>query len=244
MLAIAALWLAATAAAPAARPSLPSDEAVGAGLVSNAVTVEGTATMEILADACRMEFLIGAPGPTAADALAALKPVRERLAGAVTGVTGSRVDFEFTVPAVSRREERKGGSGGFDALQKAAVNLDYLPKNRRDMEDLLARIIAAVLDANVTVVGAAGPAITFLASDPRAIEEGLVTDAVKDAERRSAIIAKALARRLDGVRSGYCPVGLTVDGAAAVIAGGQPLESSQPEMTVIYTVRVAYALEL
>jgi uncharacterized protein YggE len=202
-------------------------------LVSDAVTVEGTAAIEVTADAARLAFTISATSGTAADALASLKPARDEFKKAVAAVGGLKSEVEFDVPYVARREEK-------DA---ATAHVVYLPKDKRDLDDFLSKLTASVLDSGTTAPGAAGPVVVFEVSSPKVAEEDLLAEAVKDASARAAVVSKALKRKLGEVRSAHFANAVTVDGGTVSLGGEGIIESRTPAVTIEYTVRVAYALE-
>jgi len=237
------LWLAA-AQAERAHPVVRPDEPAAAPLVSNAVTVAGTASIEVAADAARLEFVISANGQTAAEALANLKPVREDFKKAIAAVAGLKTETEFDIPRVTRRDERGPGAGRFAATQEAAAHLDYLPKDRQDLDDHLARLTSSIADSGVMAAGVAGPVVIFEVSAPKNVESDLVSEAVKDAEKRSKQISETLKRRLGALRSAYFPATVTVDGKAVPLAEAQIIESNKPTVKIAYTVQMAFALEL
>jgi hypothetical protein len=234
------VWL---AAAQVDDRYLRPDDSVGGALVSNAVTVEGTAAIEVKADAARLEYVIENGGNSPSDSLAGLKNTRDRFAKAIGAVTGLKIDVTFEPPQVTRRE-RKDANTAFTATQKAVARLDNIPRDARDLEDYLARLIASVAESGVTPAGVAGPEVVFEISTPDTLEEGLMADAVKDASKRSELAAKALHRRLSSVRSAFFESFVTVKGERISLDSGDPVESKTPEVTILYTVRIAYALEL
>lgn len=235
-----AIWLA--AAQIGERPLRP-DEGTGSALVSNAVTIEGSAALVVKADAARLEYTIGIDGGTAADAVAALRGTRERLTKAIGAITGLKVDVRFDQPQIVRRE-RKDAGAPFLATQKAVVRLDYIPKDSRDLDEYLTRFLVSVAESGVVPAGFAGPDIVFEVSAPGNLEEGLMADAVKDASKRSELASKALRRRLSGVRSAFFEGFITANGQRIPLDSDDPVESKTPEVTILYTVRIAYALEL
>ncbi len=253
LLAALTMWFGAWAPASETKVRLlPGDAATGAALVSNAVTVEGTAAVEVTADACRMEFEIAATSVSTSAALENLIGKRDAFTKIVSSATGGRARSEFGEVKVARWEERYTDKDGgrqvevhFEARQTARARLTDFAKDDKGLETLVTRVASAVGDARLQADGVSGPVMVFEVSRPAVLEEELLAAAVKDAEARKALAAKALGRRLGQVRSAYFPTTVLVDGKTVALGDMTgPLTGASVTFVIKYTVQVAYVLEL
>lgn len=228
-----------------AAAAAPVGESLGTALVRNAVTIEGTASLEVTADTCRARFTVGAKGSTAKEAGERLKGARKGFASAVGSVTGSAAEFEFGTVGISYGSGREGGGGVFLARQAAEFSTGSFPKTREEFNRYFEKITAAVAEARVAGDGVAEPEVVFEVTNPKVFEERLAAAAVEDAGRRSAVAAKALGRGLDSVRAAYFPSGVSAEGRFVPFTGGRtPVVSDELTVVITYTVRIAYALAL
>jgi len=218
---------------------LPAYESTGAALVPNAVTVEGTAAVEVVADVVRFEFKIAARGGSAADALAQLKNTSARFETAITNATGGRTLYRYTNPVV----EKVGPPAGsyYQATQTAIARQTDYPREARDFEYLVVKVASAAFDGGISTQ--AGPRIVFEVLEPLVFERRLAEEAFADSKRRAEMIRGVLKRSVGEMKSGYFSTAVTVNGGTLSLSKfGQTIESDTMTVVIKYTVQVAYSL--
>ncbi len=227
-----------------AAPTIPVDGYTG-GLVADAVTVEGTASLRVTADTCRVVFGIAAKGRDADAALTQLKTARKRFSTAFRSVTGNSAAITFGRPVLARRTAMEGERGWFEAGQPAILTTRDFPKSEDDFDTWLSKIIQATAQADVVAGEVEGPQVFFEVTNPAAFEERLAAAALIDAKKRADASSKLLARTLLHIRAAYLPSGITADGKFVPFSPTHnPVVSKDLKVVITYTVQVAYALEL
>ena len=227
-----------------AAPTISVDGRTG-GLVADAVTVEGTASLKVTADTCRVVFAIAAKGRDADAALAQLKTARKRFSTAVGSVTGNSAAISFGRPALVRHAATEEKGGCFEAGQSATLTTRDFPKSEDDFDAWLSKVIQATAQADVAAREVKGPQVFFEVTNPAAFEERLAAAALADAKKRADASSKLLARTLLHIRAAYLPSGVTAEGKfVAFFRTHNPVVSEDLKVIVTYTVQVAYALEL
>lgn len=228
-----------------AATGLQADEATSTPLVSNAVTVEGTASIEVTADKCRLEFPLQATGETAADAVEGLAPARKAFEDALKRVARSRPEFEYEPAQLARRSGERRVPEWFEARQKAIVRLDSYPSEEEERREYLSELAAAGVESRAVPEDHEAPVVLYEISNPRAVQATLSQKAVDDAAARMRSVREVLGRGLGPVRAAYFPAALIVEGRTVSLATTtEPLVVREPQTRLSYTVRVAFALEL
>ena len=225
-----------------ASPAASVEFSVGSDLVSHAVTIEGTASLEVTADTCNAVFPVVTSGATSEEALAKLDGARKTFESAVRTIIGAGGEMTFG-PARVRRVKREKESG-WEAVQDATASFTDFPKDAEDFNDHLAKITASVAASGVTG-GAAAPEITFEITNPQAVESRLAARAIEDARDRAAVVSKLLNRGLHVVLSGHFPTEVSVGGRAYRFTDpATPVVGVDLKMVLTYTVKLAFELEI
>lgn len=214
--------------------------AAGTDIVDHSVTIEGVGAVRAYADKCRLEFGIFADAGTAESALAGLKASREAFASAIAGVLGTTPEFTYDMPkAVRALHEGRPVS----AAQTVSFRLDYISKDDQNVRDLIGKLTAAAYASGTVASGAEWPKTVFEVSQPGAFEDRLVSMAVANAKERAPKVARALGKRAGDIRAAGAPKTVSADGREFMLDGYTPIESDTPEVDIVYTVQVAFALE-
>lgn len=225
---------------------VPVEAADAAGvLISNAVTIEGTASLEVEADTLRLEFPVTARASTAADALAKLPEMEERFKSAVRSVAASGASIEFTPPALMIAVVSTESGRTFEASRKGIARISGFPRDEERMFSYVSSIIAAVADEAPMSLSSEPTRVLFEIANVEALEARLAKDALKDAKERASTVAEILQRGgLRIIRAAHFPAGVTVDGKAVPFSqGAGPVVTKEAKAVVTYTVKIAYALE-
>ncbi len=221
---------------------IPVDLGPGGDLLTNAVTIEGNASLEVTADTCVMEFVVSTSPPKAGDAAAALKNARKSLETAVRTVIGASGKIEAGPPRISRKRREK--ERYFEARQTVTARITSFPKDDVEFNEFVARIAAGVAETGVVPDDLEYPRVTFEITRPGVFEERLASMAVADAAKRAETASKALKRALRLVRAGHFRGGVTAEGSFARFSNlPDPVTSDEMAAVITYTVLVVYDLE-
>jgi len=226
----------------AVAPMAPVDS--NSTLITNAIAVEGVASTEIPADACKLTYAITTHRRTSAEAMAALKLARDAFLRTIHAASGNDTGADFGVIAITRSTGRSERDQIFEASQTADVMLAGLPADHESVDRIIMQVTTALLDCFSGPDVLTGPAVTFQVTRLSSIEPRLVQMASDDAQRRAEATAKVLGKRINRARAAFFPGRVTIDGIPrAFTEGPVSIDGDKPSVIVTYTVKVAYAIE-
>ncbi|MHC4715107.1 MAG: SIMPL domain-containing protein [Planctomycetota bacterium] len=148
---------------------IPVDLGPGGDLLTNAVTIEGNASIEVTADTCVMEFVVFKCASEAGEAIVALKGARKGLETAVRTVIGASGRIEAGPPRISRKRREK--ERYFEARQTITARITSFPKGAVEFNEFVGKIAAGVAATGVVPDDLEYPAVTFEITRPGALEE-------------------------------------------------------------------------
>ncbi len=226
-------------AAPAAAGSVTE----GSDLLPHAVTIEGTASLEITADTCKAIYVVAVSDESPADALEGLSGARSTFETALRRVVGTKGSVAYKPPRIKRLEDSEPVT--YQASQKAVVKLVELPGTAEEFSEYIVSITKALVATGVIDEKLAAPELTFQITNPKALESRFVSMAIEDARSRAGMISRPLNRGLGRVHSARFPAGVTMDGRMHRFSGRPtPVVGTEFKMTLTYTIQIVFDLEV